>query len=417
MQTRPILVAALGAALAFFASCSGKSSGGAEDDGPVAPGVGDVCGSVRLTHYTAGSTGWCEFDRTQPLLPAFVRSGMTLAIAEPYDGSSYGGEPGESCGECWEIDTLGATRTVMVHDLCPIAGNPICAGGHFHFDLSSEAAQALQSSGLDEGKARRVACPVEGNVGLQVIDRNQWGYLRFQVVNHRIPVRSVEHRTAGGTTWSAAKRDGGAWHVLDGGETFGRDKPGGVFRITSAQGETLETPNVLTYDVPAHSTFDLGAQLTDQAQASGPSCIFEPPALVYGDGYGGIDEVRWTMNPWGTAKASEVTQGCYGGSCIRVDGLASASGFHVYYRQAFAAGIYSALSLRAQAVSGGGGLEIAASRGGVRCQGTAVTVGREWAEARIDLAATCTNLDTIDAVTVYGGAAMVLLLDDVRFEK
>src|SRR3990172_3848067 len=158
--------------------------GGGNGGGGAAPQPDSTCGSVRMTYYDlTGSRGWCEFDRTLPVLPASVRSGLTTAISEPWNGSSYGGAPGEACGECWEVATLGVTRTVMVDNLCPIEGNPVCAGDHFHMDLSHEAATALQMNGLEEGQARRVPCPVSGNIFLEILDRNQSGYLRFAVVN------------------------------------------------------------------------------------------------------------------------------------------------------------------------------------------------------------------------------------------
>jgi expansin (peptidoglycan-binding protein) len=398
----------------------GQGTGAAGGSGGVAPGPSADCGSVRLTSYTAGPQGWCEYDRTLAVLPISVRDGLTLAIAEPYNGSSYGGEPGESCGECWEIDTITDTATVMVHDLCPIAGNPLCAGGHFHFDLSTESGTALQGGGLDEGQARRVPCPVAGNVFAQINDRNEWGYLRLAFVNHRIPIRSAEYRAASGGAWLPVQRSGGAWHVLDDTTTFAAAGPGGVFRLTSAQGETLETPNVLGYDVAMGSVFDLGAQLTDQAPPTGGACAFEPPALVYGDGYGGIPEVRWQSNPWGEAADSEVTDGCYGGagSCIRFDGLGQYSGFHLYYRQAFPTATFATLSLRLRALAGGGDFVVAPSLEGTRCTETTTTVGADWSEVTIDLATACAGLVTINAVTVDNpGAPAVLLVDEVRFAK
>src|SRR3990172_7118834 len=211
---------ALCALVVFPIACGsgGGSTGGngsGSGNGPVAPQPDSTCGSVRMTYYELnGSRGWCEFDRTLPILPAFVRSGLTTAIAEPYDGGSYGGQPGEACGECWEVATLGVTRTVMVHDLCPIEGNPICAGDHFHFDLSHEAATALQMSGLEEGQARRGRGPGAGAV------------------------------------MNDAQSD-----------MFASGQPGGVFRFTSAQGQVVEGSAVLSYDVARGETFDTGAQL------------------------------------------------------------------------------------------------------------------------------------------------------------
>jgi hypothetical protein len=149
------------------------------------------------------------------MLPDFVRAGLTLAIAEPWAGSSYGGVFGEACGECWEIASLDQRRIIMVHDLCPIQGNPVCNGSHFHVDLSEESKNALAVDGIGEASARRVPCPVTGNAHLQILDRNEWGYLRFQILNHRIPIRAVEFRAASGTTYFPAERSGGARQVLE----------------------------------------------------------------------------------------------------------------------------------------------------------------------------------------------------------
>jgi hypothetical protein len=399
---------------------TGTGTGATGGAGGVAPGPSADCGSVRLTSYTAAPGGWCEYDRTQALLPSFVRDGLTLAIAEPYDGSSYGGEPGEACGECWEIDTITDTRIVMVHDLCPIEGNPLCAGGHFHFDLSTEAGEALHGGGLDEAQARRVPCPVDGNVFLQINDRNEWGYLRLAFLNHRIPIRSADYRSATGSAWLPVQRSGGAWHVLDDGETFAAGGPGGVFRLTSAQGEVLETPNVLAYELPIGSTFDLGAQLTDQAPNGGGACLFEPPAVVYGDGYGGIPEVRWAINPWGEGTASESTEGCVGGagSCIQLAGLGQYSGFHIYYRQPFPTATFASLTLSLRAASGSGEVVVAPSLEGERCTETTVAVGAEWTEVTVALGSSCSNLANLNAVTVDNpGSPLTLLVDEVRFAK
>jgi hypothetical protein len=415
----------LGGLVVVLVSCnpeSGNSSAAdaavmQPDSGPPAPAPTSECGSVRLTSYTEGASVWCEFHHTLSVLPASVQAGMTTAIAEPYVGGSYGGERGEACGECWEIDTLTGSGIVMVDNLCPIQGNPLCAGGHFHFDISTEAAAVLHGGGLDEAQTRRVACPVEGNASLEIVDRNDSGYLRFAVVNHRVPVRTVEFRSTTDTVWQPVPRSGGAWHVK-GIDTFASGNPGGVFRITSAQGEQLESSNVLGYDVAIGSAFDLGVQFHDLSATTGPACVFEPPAGVYIDGYGGIDQVRWKMNgPWGSGTASEVTDGCYAGSCIRADGLASGSGFHIIYGQAFPSSMFATLALRLRAISGGGDVTVSASREGTRCQETRVTVGADWSLVTIDLATACASLDTINEVTVDARATMTLLVDDVQFSK
>lgn len=396
-----------------LAACSdgGGAPGG---DGGIADQPGADCGSVRLTQYAASAGGYCEFDRTIEVLPADVQAGMTTAIAEPWNGSSYGGDPGEACGECWEVDTINGTRIVMVHDLCPIEGNPLCAGGHFHFDLAGEAAEALGGGGLDEGSTRRVPCPVEGNVFAQIIDRNEWGYVRLQFVNHRIPIRTAEFRAADGDAWFALERSGGAWHVLEDGEAFAADGPGGAFRLTSAQGEVLEGVNVLDYGTGVGSVFDLGAQLTDQDPQEHETCEFVPPADVYVDGWGGIPEVRWVPNPWDGTEIAEVESGCRSGSCLRVDPLPQWSGFHLYYRQSFPASTFSSLTLWARAASGEGAIDVAPNGDGGQCPVTSAAVGSEWTQITIDVASVCDGYDTLNMVTVQNtGDAFELLLDDV----
>jgi hypothetical protein len=391
--------------------CGDAAGGGGKT--PVAPGGGESCGAVRLTRYDAGASGWCEIDRTLPILPASVRAGLTTAIAEPWDGGSYGGDPGEACGECWEVATLSAVRTVMVTDLCPIQGNPICAGDFFHFDLASEAAAALGVS-LAAATTRRVPCPVSGNVHLELLDRNQWGYLRFSVVNHRLPVRLVEYRAVGEAAWRPAARSGGAWAIADGGETFASGGPGGLFRLTSAQGEVLAPPGVLGYGVGKGSTFDLGAQVTEQSPTAGPACTFAPPADVYADGFGGIPEVRWTMNPWSSAVGwSEVTAGCPSGSCLRVTGMRPWNGFNVYYPQPFAPATFATLSLQVKATSGGGTVEVWVGD----CAHVTAPVSADWSSVTVDLASTCAGVASVGAVEVQatGGNGMTLLLDEVRF--
>jgi hypothetical protein len=350
------------------------------------------------------------------MLPDFVQQGLTLAIAEPWNGSSYGGASGEACGECWEISSLDATRIVMVHDLCPVEGNPVCNGSHFHFDVSTETKQVLKLAGLDEGSTRRVPCPVNGNAHLQLLDRNQWGYVRFQVLNHRIPVRAVEYRASDSDAYYPAERSGGAWAVGDHADMFASDGPGGRFRLTSAQGEVVEMPNPLTYAAAKGSFFDLGAQFTDQSQSSGAECKFLPPQDVYVDGYGGIESVRWMMNPWASASPTETDAGCVSGTCLRVNGMGSGSGFHIYYRQSFTPTTFKTLHLAARTATGTGSVSVTLTGDGTSCTSTDIALGDTWTETNVSLAAVCSASGPINTVTVYGESSLTLLLDNLRFE-
>jgi expansin (peptidoglycan-binding protein) len=399
--------------LAFVGCADGGEGAG---DAGIADQPGAECGSVRLTQYTAAAGGWCEYDRTLAVLPEDVQAGMTTAISEPWNGSSYDGEPGEACGECWELDTINGTRVVMVHDLCPIEGNPLCAGEHFHFDLAGEAAAAVGGGGLDEGSTRRVPCPVEGNVFAQIIDRNEWGYLRVQFVNHRIPIRTAEFCAADGEAWFPLERSGGAWHVVENGEALAADGAGGVFRLTSAQGEVVEATSALGYDLGIGAVFDLGVQLADQAPAAGETCEFVPPADVYVDGWGGIPEVRWQPNPWDGTEIAEVDSGCRSGSCLGVSPFEQWSGFHLYYRQPFPVDTFATLTLWARAASGEGAIDVAPNGDGGQCQVTSVALGDDWSQITVDVAGACEGLDTLNTVTVQNtGAAFELMLDDVQW--
>lgn len=412
-------------ALVFFIvplACGSTRSG--QNDSTAHPSAGaagtsawDYCNSVRLTWYPAGDVAWCEFDRKAPMLPEFVRNGLTLAVAEPWDGSSYGGDPGEACGECWEITSLYQTKIVMVHDLCPIEGNPLCTGSHFDFDLSLETGNALGLEGLDEGRARRVPCPVTGNVFLSVLGRDQWGSLRFQVINQRLPVRSIQYREAGANIYYSAERSAAAWAVSnDHRQMFAPDGRGGSFRLTSAQGEVVEMPNVLTYGVPVGAYFDLGAQFTDQRSVTGGQCQFLPPKDVYVDGYGGIEAVQWMMNPWGGALPSEVTSGCVSGSCLRIDAIQNAVGFHIYYRESFPPTTFKTLHFSARTAAGVGTLWAMPTSNDASCSITTITVGESWTEWNLDLATVCAGVPAINAVTFNGLTPMTLFLDNVRFE-
>lgn len=381
--------------------------------------IDPACASVRLTSYDAADGGWCEFDRTLPVLPAFVRAGLTTAIAEPWNGGSYGGDPGEACGECWEVDTIGGSRTVMVHDLCPIQGNPLCAGSHFHFDLSGESADALDTHGLNEGRARRVPCPVTGNVHAQILDWNQWGFVRLQFVNHRIPIRAAALRYGSepADTWHELARSGGAW-AISGAPAADPGEP--IFlRVTSAQGETV----VATLAVPllddSTDHFDLGVQLTDQGESPAGVCEFLPPAAVYADGWGGIDQVRWMPNPWGSTDVNETGAGCHDGSasCLRIPNMARWSGMHVYYRQEFPPASYTTISFQIRAENGPMSFLFSLSGGDGPCSETMIEAGTEWTRYAVELATVCALVPGINTLTWQNTTAEApFLLDDIRFE-
>ncbi|OIP32373.1 MAG: hypothetical protein AUK47_20665 [Deltaproteobacteria bacterium CG2_30_63_29] len=413
-------------ALSLFALSACDSDGGkgghdllSDWDGTIMT-VDPNCSSVRLTQYWSTQWGWCEFPSDRSFLPDFAQAGITLAIAEPWNTGSYGGDPGEACGECWEVSTSFATQVVMVHDLCPIEGNPLCAGAQFHFDLTPEAATAVHGGGNDAATARRVPCPVTGNVYAAILDWNQWGYLRASFLNHRIAIRKAEVRAEPGGEWLAMERSGGAWQLMDG---PGHDAGTGlVFRLTSAQGQAVEGSRVVPFQVvsPGYEnvvTEDLGLQFDDLEEPLAGQCAFVPDGLVYGDAWGGMDQVKWTPLLWEGATLEETDEGCHSGSsCLNV-GLEQWSGFHLYLRQAFPVESFSTLHVWARGESAGTELLLAPSNEGDRCTEQTVTLTTEWQEVTFDLAGGCAGFDFLTSVTVQNQSAKAtVFLDDIEFE-
>ena len=379
--------------------------------------VDPTCSGVRLTAYTASSGGWCEFDRTLDVLPAAVRKGMTFAIAEPWNGGSYEGASGEACGECWEVDTVNGTAVVMVHDLCPIEGNPLCSGGYFHFDLSTEAAEALGGGGLDGAAARRVPCPVEGNVHAQINDANEWGYLRLAFVNHRIPIRTARVRALPNGAWQDMERSGGAWHIVDG--PTAADGEGIGFSLTAPTGETIESTTVLAANPSVGTIHDFGVQFADPGTPDG-ECRYTPPGDVYIDGFGGIEGVTWAPNPWGdNASIEETDNGCRDGSssCLRVR-FGQWEGAHLYYRQPFPADTFQTLSLSVFGRTTPNDIVVAPSNDGERCTETDVAISEdEWATITIRIADACTAGQDLNGVTFSCNSdGCDFLLDDVIYQ-
>lgn len=406
------------------AACNGASDSNSEreattiPDTPV-PGVTAECGSVRMTQYNSSDRRWCGFDRTSSILPDFVQAGMTVAIAEPYNGSSYDGAPGEACGECWELSTTFATQIVMVHDLCPIEGNPICAGSYFHFDVSNEVAAAIDGGGwLGEAAVRRVPCPVSGNIHAYIGSRNQWGYIQIAFFNHRFPIRTVEYRAADAQEWLPMERCLARW-CLDGDkETFSDDGPGGIFRFTSATGEVIESQENLTYDVAEGSDFDTGIQFDAVAPPDG-TCAFLPPAAVFTEEWGGITGVRWTPNAWGSTTLSEVTDNCAAGSrsCLQLANFDS-SGLHITYRHIFEKNTFSTIAASLKSSSGIGTVEIAPRSEDARCSNPPTfDVTAQWTTVTVNIADSCPDVDWLHGMTISRSSDVgTLYLDNIVFE-
>ena len=350
------------------------------------------------------------------MLPQFVRDRLTIAIAEPFYGGSYGGDPAEACGECWEIDTLDSTQVFMVDNLCPDndANSRWCANpNQLHFDLSQEAGTAVGST-VGEFTARPVPCPVTGNVHVFVRDRNEFGFVRMAFVNHRYPIRNVEFQAASGGAWEAMERSGGVWAVTA--DPFTSGGEGARFRLTSANGETVEGTTVFPYSVANEGTFDVGAQFSEQPPEGG-ACVYVPRGDVYDEGWGGVENLEWQSLTWGSATIEETDSDCADGpSCLRVN-LPQFNGARAFQINDFHGDTFQSLQLQVRTVSGTGEVTVNVDAdGGMNCESQVVAVSETWQQVTLDLPGGCAGRTDLSALSLVAGSDGVeLLVDEVFF--
>ena len=111
-----------------------------------------------------------------------TKPGYTAAVSENLFGSLALGKDSPVCGTCWRLDAevdssdriLNKTIVVMVNNICPAQGNPLCSQPTLHdknewgaavdFNLCSDSGAADElfgrgtGVGLAVGKATRVDC-------------------------------------------------------------------------------------------------------------------------------------------------------------------------------------------------------------------------------------------------------------------
>jgi len=397
---------------------SGDGGGAPSDAGGVAMG----CGPARLTYYDVVGAGACEVMDVPAALPRIARDGLTAAMAEPWWGGSSGGDPAEACGECWEITTASATRTVVITDLCPIAGNPVCAGDFFHFDVARAAATELGylTAGIVEADVRRVPCPVDGNIFAIVRDANPY-FLRVTFGDARIGIHAVDYRGAGAgvaatNPWTAMHRDSGAWAVTGSGGELARGGTGVVLRLTSSQGQVVESTAIVSTTSAPLTAVDLGVQVDDLAPPTGPACTWRVPD-PYVDGLGGIERVRWSEGGWGGGTTDvAATADCRAGTCISVAGLDGWGGLQLLYHEQFAWAGLTRLSLWARAPS-----EVPLQLkviGDADCTPVDFMAGPAYSQVTVDLATACAGVSRVQTVQLQlmRATAGSFTVDDVVFE-
>lgn len=138
-----------------------------------------------MTHYGAGDSFGSPNCNTNTAACAFYTyPGYSAAVSQNLYGVGPGAGAGPACGTCWlltgQTDSSGNTLSnagtnivVMVNNLCPAQGNPLCSqnglsgtnqyGANVNFDLCSDsgAQQAFFGNsgvGLAVGTAQQVDC-------------------------------------------------------------------------------------------------------------------------------------------------------------------------------------------------------------------------------------------------------------------
>lgn len=138
-----------------------------------------------MTHYGAGDTfGSPNCNTNTAACGFYTYPGYSAAVSQNLYGAGPGAGAGPACGTCWlltgqtdsngnKLSNAGTSIVVMVNNLCPAQGNPLCAqnglsgtnqyGANVNFDLCSDSgAQAAffgnDGVGLAVGTAQQISC-------------------------------------------------------------------------------------------------------------------------------------------------------------------------------------------------------------------------------------------------------------------
>ncbi|EMC94934.1 glycoside hydrolase family 45 protein [Baudoinia panamericana UAMH 10762] len=140
---------------------------------------------ASFTEYGAGDTFGSPNCQTDTAACGFYTSpGYSAAVSQNLFGVGPGAGAGPACGTCWRltiqtdssgnpVSNAGNSIVVMVNNLCPASGNPLCSqnglsgtnqyGANVNFDtcIDSGASAALFGNsgvGLGIGTATQVSC-------------------------------------------------------------------------------------------------------------------------------------------------------------------------------------------------------------------------------------------------------------------
>lgn len=192
------------------------STGGASTGGALITAIGGTH-SGEATFYASNGNGNCSFG-TAVL-------GMDIAALNQPD---YG--MATWCGACADVTGPLGTVRVLIQDRCPE-----CKSGDL--DLNPEAFDkiALHAAGRVAITWKFVPCNVTGPIKYHFKEGTNTGWTAVQVLNHRLPITTLEYSIDGGTTFKPTIRQEYNYFLEANG--FG---PNVTFvRVTAATGQTL----------------------------------------------------------------------------------------------------------------------------------------------------------------------------------
>ena len=146
---------------------------------------GGLTYKASFTHYGAGdSFGSPNCNTNTAACFFFTQPGFSAAVSQNLYGAGPGQGQGPACGTCWKLtgqtdssgnslSNAGTSIVVMINNLCPADGNPLCSqqgltgtnqyGANVNFDLCSDSGASAaffgnSGVGLAVGTATQVDC-------------------------------------------------------------------------------------------------------------------------------------------------------------------------------------------------------------------------------------------------------------------
>ncbi|ETI26614.1 hypothetical protein G647_10375 [Cladophialophora carrionii CBS 160.54] len=153
---------------------------------PTSPSSGGgLTYKASFTHYGAGdSFGSPNCNTNTAACFFYTQPGFSAAVSQNLYGAGPGQGQGPACGTCWKLvgqtdssgnklSNAGTSIVVMINNLCPANGNPLCSqnglsgtnqyGANVNFDLCSDSGASAaffgnSGVGLAVGTATQVDC-------------------------------------------------------------------------------------------------------------------------------------------------------------------------------------------------------------------------------------------------------------------